>query len=256
MKRRFKALAILVVLVLSLVGIYCFQNDAFSLARIAGQEDRLRAWISEYGWGAFAVGFAFYTVASLVPGTAGKSIIFGWLFGFWQSLVLVNGALTLAALAAFFVSRYFFLDLVRRRYHTLADQLNEAWRRDGAYYLLTLRLSPMSYSFTNYASGATGVPVGTFWWTTHLGLLPKVAVYVFLGSQLPSLEILREQGIASLAHPSLFIALALLAFVPLGVRFVVRRELSNETAARGQPLPYKPSTPPKSLPNEIAKGRH
>ncbi len=232
MKRRLNALTILVVVLVLLAGGYWLQSETVSLSSIAEQEHRLRQWISEERLFAFVAGFLIYTAMSLVPGTAGKSVVFGWLFGFWQSLVMVNGALTLAALAAYFFSRYVFLDWVQRRYHSLATRLDHAWRRDGAYYLLTLRLAPVPYSFTNYLSGATGVPAYTFWWTTHVGLLPKVAVYVFLGAQLPSLAILQEQGVASLAHPSLFLAFGLLAVVPLGIRCLVRQTSSGEAPTR------------------------
>jgi uncharacterized membrane protein YdjX (TVP38/TMEM64 family) len=143
-------------------------------------------------------------------------------------VVIVNSALTLAALVGFLFSRYLLFDLLHERFRAAARRLDEACLRDGAFYLLTLRLAHAPYSLTNYAAGATSIPARTFWWTTQLGMLPGAAVLVFLGSRLPSLHTLIEHGVSGLLDPWLVFALVLPVLVPLMIRFGVGRRRFRE----------------------------
>ena len=48
--------------------------------------------------------------------------------------------------------------------------------RDGAYYLLTLRLVPIPFFVVNAVMGLTPIRVGSFWWASQLGMLPATFV--------------------------------------------------------------------------------
>jgi uncharacterized membrane protein YdjX (TVP38/TMEM64 family) len=208
---------------LLVVGIVCWLlHDAVTLSQVVRQEQQLRATIDEHGFVAFAAGFALYVLVSLIPGTPGKAVVFGWLYGFWQALVIVDCALTIAAVATFLLSRYVFLEIVEARTKGLHRRLNAALARDGPFYLLTLRLMHAPYTLMNYACGAAGVRTRTFWWTTQIGILPGTIACVFVGSRLPSLARLHEQGFWSLFDPVLLAALVLTALLPLAVRFALR----------------------------------
>jgi uncharacterized membrane protein YdjX (TVP38/TMEM64 family) len=209
------------------------QQGALTLERIAAEEERLREWIHQQPLTAFAAGIAIYVLTSLVPGTAGKAVVFGWFFGFVQGLVIVNCALTVAALIVFLFSRYLFFDFVHQRFRGMARRLDEACLRDGAFYLLTLRLAHAPYSLTNYAAGVTSIPSRTFWWTTQLGILPGCAVLVFLGSQLPSLQTLLEKGVWGLLSPWLIFAFLLPVAFPLAIRLALKRRPGSKMNANG-----------------------
>jgi hypothetical protein len=60
-----------------------------------------------------------------------------------------------------------------------------------------------------------------------VGILPRAAVWVYLGAQLPTLAVVAEQGAASLIDMKLLAALTLpavlLAIVHYGVRPLLRR---------------------------------
>ena len=76
-----------------------FVAGQFTLADLARHEQALRGLIAAHPFRAWCVGWAVYFLAALVPGTRGKAIGFGWLFGFWPALLLVNFALTAAAIS-------------------------------------------------------------------------------------------------------------------------------------------------------------
>ena len=201
-----------------------------SVDEVAGHEQQLRAAIDRHPWISLAAGLAVYYVVSLVPATSGKSIAFGWLFGFWRGVLIVDAALTLAAATTFALSRYLFRDAVQSRFGGYLAWLNRMLQRDGAFCLLTLRLLHVPYTFVNYVSGASTVRAGTFCWTTLAGMLPGVMVFVYAGSQLPTLSELAEHGAGRLLDPGLIAALVLMGLLPLAARGAVcawRRFLSR-----------------------------
>lgn len=193
-----------------------------SLEVLVRRETRLRESIANNPFQSWMIGFGVYFLASLIPGTGGKSMIFGWLFGLWSAVLMVDGALTLAALVTFFISRYLIRDVVESRFTVHVERLNRHLARDGPFYLLQLRMAHAPFTFINYVSGTLRVPAVTFWWTTQLGLLPGTIVFVFAGTRLPTLQQLAEQGAIRLLDPWLIAGLALTAILPVIVRWLSR----------------------------------
>lgn len=203
------------------------------LAREAG----VRQWVENHGVIAFASGLAVYIIASLIPGTTGKAILFGWLFGFWQGLVIVSTALTAAATISFLLARFVFYDWLREaRFKRLIGKMDHAFERDGGFYLVTLRLLHVPYTLVNYSAGATSVTTWTFIWTTWLGMLPGNAAFVLAGSQLPTASEIVERGIWSIVDLRVLAGLSIAAVLPLvarrGSRLVRRRLRSRRGATR------------------------
>lgn len=217
--RRWMLLLLLVVLGAG----WWFFWDRLSLEALFQQESRLRELVETFPITSFIVGMIVYTAASLVPGTGGKAIVFGWLFGFWRGLFIVNVSLSVAAVIAFLTVRYFFYDWVHRRLPRVVTRVDKALQRDGAFYLLMLRLVHAPYTLTNYAAGATDVRTRTFWWTTQLGMLPGNIAVVLTGSQLPTLKQVAREGVWSLIDLPLWIAVTMTALIPVAVRWFIRR---------------------------------
>ncbi len=97
-------------------------------------------------------------------------------------------------------------------------------RRDGAYYLFTLRLTPVvPFWLVNLAMGLTPIRTATFAWVSQVGMLPGTFIFVFAGSQVPSLTELERRGVWDILWPGPFIALLVLAAFPWLVRWVSRR---------------------------------
>ena len=197
-------------------------GEHLELAEIAAQEQQLRTSIGQATWLAFAIGVAVYYVTSLIPGTSGKSIVVGWLFGVAQGVAIVLLGLTAAALTTFSLSRFLLRDVVESRLAVFQRRLNNALESDGAFYLLTLRMLHVPYTLLNYVCGVCRVSWWTFAWTTAVGLLPGTCVFVFLGANLPTLHELITDGAEQLISPWLWLALLATGLLPWLARSVAR----------------------------------
>lgn len=220
MKR--KLLIFAVVLATLGVLVYCFRRY-LTIGQLIEHEAQVKAYLADYPVRSFLAGMLIYVLASLVPGTTGKALVCGWLFGFWQGVVIVNASLTLAALLTFLFSRYVFRDMIQKRYGRQLRRVNAALERDGGYYLFALRVLHVPYTLTNYAMGASTIKTRTFVWCTQVGLLPSNAVFVYAGMQFPSLKEIVEQGVTSVIRIELVVALLMVSLLPLVLRYLVRK---------------------------------
>lgn len=235
---------ILVVLVAAMAGLWFVARDQLTLDRLIERERAVRSWLEASPWLGFAVGFGIYVLTSLVPGTAGKAIIAGWLFGFWLGLVIVNIGLTIAALISFFASRYLLRDLIASRLGPRMQRADAAIAREGPRWLFFARVLHAPYWVTNHVMGPTRISPGGFWWATQFGLLPGNAVFVYAGAVAPTLAELAEEGWWSLLSPGVIVALVVVTFVPLALprlvewaawRFTGRRPRDAATVLRDDP---------------------
>jgi len=237
-----RKLLILVLLVAIGATLTWYVKNYVSLEELVVQETRIREAIDQRAWQSFAIGLAFYAVVSLVPGTSGKSVIFGWLYGFWQGVAIIIMGLTAAATVSFYLSRYVFRGWIEHRYGSFLSGLDRHLQREGAFYLLTLRMAHFPFSIINLVSGASRVHARTFCWTTALGLLPGSAVFAYVGRRLPSLDELVANGLSSVFDRPLIVVLAVSAAFPFVFRYVARRlGLLKEVAA----VSDRPIQPPR-----------
>jgi uncharacterized membrane protein YdjX (TVP38/TMEM64 family) len=227
-------LAIVVGLVV--VGVIFYFRDAINLSRLASHESTLRQWRDQrpFTSGLIALGL-YIVVASLsIPGAVVMTAALGWFFGFWYGCLIASFGSTGGATLAFLSSRYLLHDFVQDRWAERLEKVNAAFRNEGAYYLLTLRLIPMvPFFLINLAMGLTPVRVWTFWWVSQLGMLPGTAAYVYAGSTVPSLRQLADDGIESLVSWKIFLALFILGIQPLLIRWIINRFKSKPATDSG-----------------------
>ncbi len=194
-----------------------------SLDWIVENESRLRQLVRQQPWQAVLVGLAIYTTFSLVPGTVGKSVVCGWVFGFWLASLIVDIGLTIAAVTSFLAARHIFRDTVTARLGGLVRKMDRALDHDGTFYLLMMRLAHVPFSVVNYGAGATHVTVGKFAWTTAVGILPGSMIFVFVGTRIPTLADLSDRGVWKLLDPLLFGVIAATVVFPLLIRWTMQR---------------------------------
>lgn len=171
--------------------------------------------------------FAVYvaTTALSLPGATLLTLFGGALYGLWWGTLIVSFASTIGATCAFLGSRFLFRDTVQRRFGEKLRGINQGVEREGAFYLLTLRLTPLVPFFVvNLVMALTPMLVRTFYWVSQVGMLPATFLYVNAGSQLARIESLR--GIVS---PTLLVSLAMLGLFPL----VAKKAVDHLRARRG-----------------------
>jgi pyruvate/2-oxoglutarate dehydrogenase complex dihydrolipoamide dehydrogenase (E3) component/uncharacterized membrane protein YdjX (TVP38/TMEM64 family) len=153
-----------------------------------------------------------------LPGAAILTIAGGTLFGIWEGAVLVSFASAVGATAALLLSRYVLRRGVQRRFGDKLKAINDGIDRDGAFYLLTLRLIPVfPFFLVNLLMGLTPIRIGTFYWVSQCGMLPATLVFVNAGTQLARIE-----SLSGIASPALLLSFAALGIFPWIARAIVR----------------------------------
>jgi pyruvate/2-oxoglutarate dehydrogenase complex dihydrolipoamide dehydrogenase (E3) component/uncharacterized membrane protein YdjX (TVP38/TMEM64 family) len=185
-----------------------------TLEAIRSSQEALAARVAQQPIAAAAVYFALYVVAAALslPGAATAfTLLGGALFGLGWGLLLVSFASTLGATLAFLASRFLLRDAVLRRFGDRLGPVEAGMRRDGAFYLFTLRLVPIfPFFLVNLLMGLTPIATRTFAAVSQLGMLPGTVVYVNAGTELARIESLR-----GLLSPTLIGAFVLLGVFPL-----------------------------------------
>lgn len=223
---------LLLILLLAVAGLLYWRfGHLLTWEAAIEREAWLRAQVAERPAEALATAFLLYVAVTgfSLPGALVLSLLYGWLFGFWRAAPLVSFASTAGATIAFLTSRYLFRDAVRARFGERLARFDEALRREGAFYLFTLRLIPAAPFFVvNLAMGPTPLRARTFWWVSQLGMLPGTCLYLYAASQVPSLRTLAEQGVAGVLTPQIVAALVALGVFPLIAKNAVGRWRQKE----------------------------
>ena len=163
--------------------------------------------------------FGLYVLAAAlsIPGATILTLAAGAMFGLGVGLVIVSFASSLGALLAFLAARYLLRDAVQSRFGKQLAPVNDGMRRDGMFYLLTLRLVPVfPFFLVNLLAGLTPIGAARFYWVSQLGMLAGTVVYVNAGTQLAAI-----QRPADVLSPGLLASFVLLGVFPLIAKAVV-----------------------------------
>ncbi len=205
-------------------------HEVFTFDNVKAQrsaiENLYRAHPAQVVIGYFAV-YVAVTGLSL-PGAALMTLVGGAVFGLLWGTVIVSFASSLGATLAFVASRFVLRDWVHERFGPQLRAINEGVRKDGPFYLFTLRLIPAIPFFAiNLAMGLTPIRPWTFYWVSQLGMLAGTVVYVNAGTQLAAI-----QSPAGILSPGLIGAFLLLGFFPLIAKKVVEAVKARRVYAR------------------------
>ncbi len=172
--------------------------------------ERYEAMVEDAGPWAPLIAIAAMVIVSFLPLPAetvaiANGMVFGRLYGFVLTWI---GAMV-AAFLAFCLARWLGRPLVYRFIpNKMLSRFEQAVERRGAPFLLFVRMIPLvPYTVVNYGSGLSPVRMRTYLWTSAIGMIPPIFIFVSIGAMVMEKPWL---GWATLA--GVFVLLALLAW--------------------------------------------
>ena len=225
LRKELPRLLIVALVVAAFVAFFAFDLSRFlSVDALKSQQQSLQGWRNQHPWllaGGFFAAYVAITAAS-IPGAALATLAAGAVFGLIEGTLLASFASSIGASLAFLASRLLFRDTVKRRFGKRLDTIDAGLKRDGAFYLFTLRLVPvLPFFLINLLMGLTGLRLRTFYWVSQLGMLAGTLVYVNAGTQLAQLK--SASGILSPAIIGSFVLLGVFPWIAKGIIAWLRR---------------------------------
>jgi uncharacterized membrane protein YdjX (TVP38/TMEM64 family) len=196
-------------------------HDRFSWAGVRASLADWQRVVDDNWVGSIFLFFVVYVAVTALslPVATFLTLAGGALFGRWLGTAVVSLASTLGAVLAFLSSRTILRDWVERGLAGRMQPIQQGLERDGAYYLLTLRLVPLfPFWLVNLGMGLTRMPVATFAVVSLIGMLPATFLYVLAGEALATIDSPRD-----LLSTQVVVALTLLGVVPLAIRWAIAR---------------------------------
>ncbi len=209
--------------VLGVVGIGGYlAGGGRAAAWLLESEGRIEQWCNGHAivvWAAAVVLYVVVTVFSIPVATL-LSLALGRVLGFWPAVMVVSFGSSLGATGAMLLGRTLFRESVLGRLGPRGERLLRGFERNGAFYLFTLRMMPqVPFVLVNLVMSVSTIRVRTFFWVSQLGMLPATCLYVFTGSQLPSLAAVVDGRVGDILTWPLILGLVLLGCFPLVVKF-------------------------------------
>jgi pyruvate/2-oxoglutarate dehydrogenase complex dihydrolipoamide dehydrogenase (E3) component/uncharacterized membrane protein YdjX (TVP38/TMEM64 family) len=229
---------ILLAIIISLISAF-FVFDIgqhLTLESLKLNQQQLADFIQQNWLQAFIGYFLLYVVVTALslPGAAILTLGAGALFGLGWGLLLASFASTIGATFAFLVSRFLLRDWVKTTFSNKIKAIDEGITKDGAFYLLSLRMVPLFPFFViNLVMGITSIKTLTYYWVSQVGMLMGTIVFVNAGTQLIEINTLSD-----IVSADLLLSFALLGLFPLIAKFILNR-LKQRRVYKGWKKPKK-----------------
>ena len=213
MGRRKLGAICLAAIIAAVLALFLFSplTEWLSIERLKQSQEALAGLVEARPFFCMAAFFLFCAIlsAGCFPAAPVLGVSAGALFGLWPGLLLVLVAMSIGSTIAFFDARFLLRDWLKGTLCKRMETIDRGIERNGALYLLTLRLNPLvPYWLVNLAMGLTEMPLRTYALLTVTGLIPASFIYVSAGTQLATLE--HAADILSVSLLSMMLALSLL----------------------------------------------
>ena len=201
-----------------------------NLQNLKDQQAAIEAFRADNALLSVGIYFVIYVLmaALSLPGAALLTLAGGAVFGLLWGTVIVSFASTVGATLAFLMSRFLLRNWVEQRFGQRLQAIDAGVRREGAFYLFTLRLVPaFPFFLVNLLLGLTAMKTRTYYWVSQLGMLAGTIVYVNAGTQLGKLE-----SLSGILSPGLLGSFVLLGIFPLIARKLLEVIRMNKVFAK------------------------
>jgi pyruvate/2-oxoglutarate dehydrogenase complex dihydrolipoamide dehydrogenase (E3) component/uncharacterized membrane protein YdjX (TVP38/TMEM64 family) len=218
--KSFGKVGLLLVLLAGIAAFFIFDlGDYLTLANLKARQSELAALVAQRPLLAIGGFFLFYVAVTALslPGAAIMTLAAGAIFGLLLGTLVVSFASAIGASLAFLSSRYLLRDWVQGRFGKRVKAIDRGIEKDGAFYLLTLRLIPaFPFFLINLAMGLTRMRLPTFYLVSQVGMLAGTLVYVNAGTRLAQI-----QSTSDILSPALIGSFVLLGLFPLLAKFAL-----------------------------------
>ena len=226
MKKGLRVFLIILFLTVFICFFYFRFYEYLQLSALQLWQGDVKLFLSQFPVTSACVYFVIYILITgfSLPGAVVLTLAGGWFFGLLKGVVLVSFASSLGAFMAFLCARFLLRDfLLKSRFKEQIISISDNIKKEGVYYLLTLRLIPLfPFFMVNLAMGLTSMRPRTFFFVSQLGMLPATLLYVNAGTQLAEIETLRDV----MSFPVL-ISFSLLGIFPLVIRYFLKKKIKK-----------------------------
>lgn len=168
-----------------------------------------------------ALYFAAYvsTTALCIPLEVPFAVTAGALFGLYEGVFIASFASAIGASLAFLAARHLLRGKVVRTLGRHMRIIDEGIARDGAFFLVNLRLTPIvPFSLCNPLMGLTPMRLSVFWSVSQACMIFATFIFVNAGVQLSHLS-----SWADIISLKMMVGLASLASLPWLGKYLVSR---------------------------------
>ena len=215
-----KKILLVLVIIAFIVSFFAFDlHQYLDFAYIKSKQQAIADYYQANPLQSIIIFFVVYVLATSfsIPGASILSLLAGAIFGLLLGSILVIFAATIGATIAFWLARYLIGNTIQERYADKLKTINAGVEKDGAFYLLTLRLIPIfPFFIINVLMGLTPIRTITYVLTSFFGMLAGTVIYVNVGTQLANLE-----SVGGILTPKIWGAFILLAIFPWIAKFII-----------------------------------
>ncbi len=252
---RFAPAGVVIVVLIALVGSGALKH--LSLGELRASRHALAAYVHGHPVLSVLVYLGVYIAAVTLslPAALVLTVSGGFLFGPWLGGVAAALGCSAGATAIFLISRLTVGDALERDVGPRVRALEEGIKKDAFFYLLTLRLIPITpFWLVNLAAGLLSIRLTTFVSATLIGIFPASMIYAGIGSGLGAMF---DRGVQphlhSLITPELAWPLAGLGL--LSVLPILYHQRRARRAAKAEPAQGHEGSEPASAVTDAAPPR-
>ena len=116
------------------------------------------------------------------------ALLAGFIFGKWIGTMVVLIGLSIGATLLYIFSNYFLKNLIKQKFLSKFQNLEEKFRKSEFIYLLIYRfIGGIPFAISNVLPCIFNVKALNFFWATFIGILPQLFLICSLGSGLEKL---------------------------------------------------------------------
>jgi len=222
-----KLIPVMIIIVLMIIFFSLDLGKYFTFQMLKEKHEYISGLVSDHPFTSALVFISLYIIAIALslPIAGILSLGMGYLFPLPLSTLYVVVGATIGACLIFLAAKTALKAVLYERVKPFLSKIEKEMKKNGASYLLTLRLIPLiPFWLVNLAPAFLDVPLKTFAWTTFVGIIPGSFVFTQAGAGLSTiLENNDHFSFRVLFTPQVQIAFAILiifSIVPIVIKKV------------------------------------